>query len=124
MKIGRPTALLIGLVTAWPIVYMVLFFASMFAGVAPGSEATDLPVFGGFETLMAFHLATMVAMLAVVVFYVVHAFKNDALGSEKRILWVIVLLLGGSFAAPIYWFHYVWRSPQEANRAPRGSSEG
>jgi hypothetical protein len=90
---------------------MALFFSSVlvFESDAPRSET--MPVFGDFKTMMVLHLATMLVMLGLTVFYVVHAFKNPALASDKRLLWVLVLIFGSFIAGAVYWVLYVWRTP-------------
>ena len=111
MKTSKLLSFLIGLVALWPLVYMFLFFASGFLTVSATEGADAMPVFGTFENMMVLHLVTMGAMLLLMIFYIVHAFKNQALTSEKRLLWVLVLFFGSFVAGIIYWFHYVWRQP-------------
>jgi len=116
MKIGRLIALQIGILTALPLVYMVLFFATFFAAAGPGRTAHAMPIFGSFERMMVLHLGTMVLTVALLVFYIVHAFKNERLSGEKRILWVLVLFFGTFIAELIYWWIYVWGPPAEGPR--------
>lgn len=110
MRIAKPLALLIGIATFWPPLYMALFISSTFVGM-DASQGHEMPIFGAFPTMMVFHLLTMLAMLGLTVFYVVHAFKNPALTSDKRILWVLVLILGSFIGGAVYWVLYIWRSP-------------
>ena len=118
MKTNRPISLLIGIVTLWPLVYFVLFLASGFLDVSSGTAQDAMPIFGTFKTMMTLHLATMGLMLLLMIFYIVHAFKNLALTSDKRLHWVIVLFFGSFVAGIIHWFHYVWRHPQELSGEP------
>ena len=62
-----------------------------------------------FEHFVVAHLSTMLLSVALLVFYIVHLFKNEALTGDKRTLWAIVLFMGLFIAMPVYWFLYVWR---------------
>jgi uncharacterized membrane protein len=45
--------------------------------------------------------------LAAMVGFMWHAKRSNAVPSQKRDLWVWVLLLGNVFALPFFWFWYV-----------------
>ena len=122
MRISKPLAVFVAVATIWPLFYMVLFFASAFGSVSASGGADVMPIFGTFENMMVLHLATMAVMLLLMIFYIVHAFKNPALASDKRLLWVIVLFFGSLIAGIIYWFHYVWRQPPALPDQPQGAA--
>ncbi len=109
MKISRLGAMLLLFPTLYPAAYFFIFLLSFSAD--GGSVRT--PFFGSFEVLMRFHIATMLISLALIIFYVVHAVKNSILSSEQRLLWVVLLILGGLFAGPVYWYLYLWRDPKQ-----------
>jgi hypothetical protein len=112
MRLSRPIAVLIGVFTAWPIVYMFLFFAFILGSfMRMASTKEPEGVFKSFQVLMAAHLGTMLIMVALLAFYIVHVFKNPALAGDKRVLWAVVLFMGNVIAMPVYWFLYVWREP-------------
>ena len=121
MKVPKSLAILVGLVILWPFVYMVLFFASFFGEATGHGQPDSMPIFGTFEAMMTLHLATMALMMGLLVFYVVHAFKNPQLASDKRLLWVVVLFFGSFIAGLVYWWFYVW--PTSKQSPPGGSSE-
>ena len=110
MKIAKPMALILGLVTLLPGVYMACFFAIFFAEFGSTGSPESMPIFGSFETMMALHLGTMLLSVLLLIFYIVHAFKNQKLQQDKRVLWVIVLFFGSFIAGIIYWWIYVWRA--------------
>ena len=108
MQLSRLGAVLLLVVTLYPAVYFLLFLLSFFAD----GGAAGTPIFGSFEVLMRFHIAAMLLSLALIIFYVVHAVKNSMLTSEQRLLWVVLLILGAIFSAPVYWYLYLWKNPQ------------
>jgi hypothetical protein len=112
MRISKPIAILIGVLTAWPFVYMIIFFALFISGpfMRGGGSLTESEASRSFQILLAMHLGTMFIMAALLSFYIVHVFKNPAI-PDKRTLWAVVLFFGNVIAMPVYWFLYVWREP-------------
>lgn len=104
---NRPLRAVVGALSAWPIVYMVFFFLSIFATVGAGG-----PMRVPMEMLFGLHIATMAVIFGLLIFYVVHAAKNPSLTKEWRIIWIIVLLHGGFIAAPVYWYLHVWNTQE------------
>jgi hypothetical protein len=94
------------------------FIFSMFmrSGSAPAPESGFRTV---FPVLILAHFCTMIIMIGLLVFYIVHVFKNPALAGDKRTLWAVVLFFGGIVAMPVYWFLYVWRIPDVAVSPPQ-----
>jgi hypothetical protein len=110
MALSRSLKILIGVLTAWPVFYMLLFFAfvltSMFWMRAFPESASGMPV--GFFVLMALHVGTMLSMIALTAFYIVYLFKTDRVTGDKKALWAVVLFLGNVFAMPVFFYLYVW----------------
>ena len=39
---------------------------------------------------------------------------------DKQVLWVLLLVLAGMMAAPVYWYLYIWKDePKETQGAPK-----
>ena len=103
MNIPRPLKLVILVLTLWQPLYIAAFMAMAFTGgaFAPHSEAS-------FDVLMHVHMATMIASIVLLVFYIVHVFKARSVASDKRALWGITLFCAAPIAMPIYFFAHVW----------------
>ena len=115
MRISKPMAILVGVFTAWPLVYMFIFFffALFISGPFMGGGTPPTGphrAYQWFQLLLVLHLGTMLLMAALLAFYIVHVFKNPAI-PDKRTLWAVVLFFGNVIAMPVYWFLYVWREP-------------
>ncbi len=96
MKMNRPVALLIALLTLAPWAYVVFFFShvmSQFATV-PNTAAPPEQFFQEFNTIFRIHLLVMALMLGLTVFYIVHVFRTDRVPADKKALWAVVLFLG------------------------------
>lgn len=88
-KPSRPAAYLIGLLSICPPVYFVAFLG--FMGYI--FMATPKQGFQAFQTIFLFHIATMLLTFALMAVYLVHVFRTDQLTQDRRVLWVVVLLL-------------------------------
>jgi hypothetical protein len=88
-------------------------FMRMGSAPAPNSGVP-----ASFLVLMLAHVGTMFVMIGLLIFYIVHVFKNPAITGDRRALWAVVLFLGGIVAMPVYWFLYVWRRPDVAIAPP------
>jgi hypothetical protein len=62
----------------------------------------------GFPYVFIAHIGTMFVSLGLLVFYIVHVFKNAALAEDRRILWTLIIFMGSFVAMPVYWVLYVW----------------
>jgi hypothetical protein len=107
----KPTKVLLGLATLWPFFYLILFFVVIFSTIVfvPGSGEPGPPPL--IALILPLHLFTMLAGIALIVFYIVNVFKNDRVEKDKKALWAVVLFMGSMIAMPIYWYLYIWREP-------------
>ena len=112
MKVTRTVAVVVGLLTVWPLLFVVLCVAAvvgLFAGAALAGDAGSDPAAAFFvPVMMAGALATMLVSLALLVFYVVHVVMNPTLTTELRVVWAVLIFMAGFIAMPIYWYLYVW----------------
>ena len=69
-----------------------------------------------FRTLATLTVAATLFACAAFIFYVV---KTSAVPSDKRSLWLALILFGSLFVLPFFWFQYVWhrQSPASATDA-------
>jgi hypothetical protein len=105
-------AAIIGVVTAWPVVYFMAFLAFMFTAFTLRDEGLMDTLFG---YVFVAHAMTMLLGIGLLAFYVVHLFKNDSMPSDQRLLWMLVLFLGNFLAFPVYWYLHVWRGADRPN---------
>lgn len=119
MKIPRGIAVLLLAPTIYPLLYFLTFFVTFWSDRAADGS---LPIFGSLEVLQRFHLAAMLVGFAMVIFYVVHAYKRAEFSGEKRLLWIVLLILGGLFSAPVYWYLFVWRDADQASGTQSAAS--
>jgi hypothetical protein len=110
MRIGKPIALLIGVFTIWPIIYLCLFLALFVvtAFTIFGHSGQPPPLSNFFPYIVVLHVGTMLIMIALAAFYIVHVFKNPSFKNDRHILWAVILFFGVPVSAPVYWWLYIW----------------
>ena len=118
----KPTKVLLGIASLWPVFYMFLFFGFIFSmALGFGGGAQPEP---GIQPMMALvfglHLLTMLVIMALTVFYIVDVFRNERVDKDKKALWAIVIFMGSMIAMPIYWYLYFWKEPRTGNQVLPG----
>ena len=54
------------------------------------------------------------------IFYIVHLVQNPLLDTEKKCLWIVVLIILNGISMPLYWYVHIWKSgaPKSLNEDP------
>ncbi len=120
-NIKKPIKIIIGLLTAWPILYLLFFICALFS---ISGEAKVNILHNSFNTFFMLHLFTILLGWSLIGFYIWFLFKSDRVPQEKKSLWGIVLFMGNMFAFPFFFFIYVWpeKPSNNANSADRYSA--
>lgn len=97
----------LGVLTFWPPLYMVLFMGIMFGSILliPSGTSQGEPWF--LAVIFPLHLFTMLEMMALTVYYAVSVYQDPELQSDRKLLWMIIVLLGGFIGQAI--FYVLWK---------------
>jgi hypothetical protein len=112
----KPKALILGIFTAWPILYMFLFMGTIFSQIimmdfGTKQAAGELPII--MKIIFPLHFLTMIWIFVLLAVYIRHIFKTDAIPQDKKALWAVVIFLGNMIAMPVYWYLYIWKKIDE-----------
>ncbi len=99
----RWAAIMIGVITALPIAYAVLFIAHVLS-LQPGVQPPPFPLGGGID----WHLSVMALTAVLFFFYLAATFMLRGVPKNKRGLWVLAFFFGSFLAFPFFWYLYVW----------------
>jgi hypothetical protein len=118
MRLNRPVALLVALLTLAPWGYLVFFFSHFMTRfpTLPNGGQPPAPFFRDFDTILRLHMIVIVLILALTAFYIVHLFRTDRVPGDKKALWAVVLFLGNLLAMPAYWYLYMWPKANGGSR--------
>ncbi len=53
------------------------------------------------------HVLTMLVIFALIATYAVDIFRNPAVPEDRRVIWLLLVLLFGVFSMPVYWWLYM-----------------
>jgi hypothetical protein len=95
--------LLIGIASFVPLVFLILAVTTSNSGIASLNVVSTV-----------FQISGLVVMAALLIYYVLHVYRNSHVAKETKVLWVIILVLFLFFAFPIYWYVHVWRVPKKS----------
>lgn len=121
---SKPKKLLLGVLTVWPLAYMVLFMSfvlTMIMTAHPGRGQRSGPP-GWMPALFIAHLGTMLLILGLTVFYAAHAYRSRRVPENRRVLWVMLNVIGSFVAQIIYWYVFIWREPETLLTKPSPES--
>jgi hypothetical protein len=111
MRLNRPVALLVALLTLAPWGYFAFFVSHVMASFPmtfPNTQQPPEEFFRDFNTVFRIHVTVMALVLLLTAFYIVHLFRSDRVPADKKALWAVVLFLGNLLAMPVYWYLYMW----------------
>jgi hypothetical protein len=86
----------LGVLTVWPIIWISL-------NIVVVRLTAAVP-------LVTLSFITLLLIVALVVYYVVHAATNKKLGPGRRALWVVAIVIGNVLLMPVYWYQEIWRA--------------
>jgi tetratricopeptide (TPR) repeat protein len=102
--------------TAWPFLYIIVVMGISIL-VVPFSSSNnnfygnlrpdEMSTF--FRVFIPIHIATLLEMLAVLIYYIIHLTNTAIVPANKKVLWAVILLLGNPLFLPIYWYLYIWK---------------
>ncbi len=114
--VKKPSKLkvLVGIGTAWSIIYPILFVATLFLMMPGlmmlGSTANPPSLAALSSAFFSIHLLTAVVYLVLIVFYLIHIIKNTLASMVARILLGVGMFFMPYIAMPIYYYLYFWRA--------------
>ncbi len=117
-NLSKPVKILIGLLTIWPPIWMVMFVISLIGnGVIAVVEQPGREFLDGlrFFAIMIPHMLTVFLMSGLMIFYIVHVIMTTRIAENKtKALWAALLYLFNMLAMIVYWFMYIWPEPKVA----------
>ena len=118
MRLNRPVALFVAVLTLAPWGYFVFFFSHFLSRFPTLPNAAQPPeqFFQEFNMIFRIHMIVMALVLALMAFYIVHLFRSDRVPGDKKALWAVVLFLGNLLAMPVYWYLYMWPKANGGSR--------
>lgn len=112
MKLSKSKKIMLGLLSIWPVVYILIFMILIFSISAFGPFSfsshnnSSLIV---FIPIMIVHVLTIVCCIGLMIYYIIHAVRSAKLTQEMKIVWILLLVLCYTIVSPIYWYFNIWK---------------
>ena len=106
MRMTKAIAIAWLVLTAIPFLYIPFFVVST---IPDNSISSAAEYQKQFDTIFRYHMTVILGSWVLVGTYIVYLFRTPYVPSDKRALWVVVLLFANMFAMPFFWFYYVWK---------------
>lgn len=112
----RSTKVLLGIATIWQLLYMVLFVGFVLGLVVLGESAGRMGDAAGaaigvsFLLIFVLHMITIFLMMGLLIYYIIHAVRNESLKGDMKAVWVVLFVFAGILAEPVYWYLKIWKA--------------
>lgn len=114
MQLSRIPIIIAGILTFLPFVGLVIiagliFFELLFLLISDTTvnPLLYLPYLGYVVPIVS---TFFVIYLCLGLFYIFHIFRNELLDTEKKVLWLTVLIILNGLTMPFYWYLYLWKN--------------
>lgn len=114
MSLNKPAKIILGVLTFIPLLVVLGSFIFVMYEIITVllSEEPFMPLL--LMTYLSYVIPYMftyfIFYLGLGIFYLVHIIQNVSLDTEKRILWIVVLVILSWIAMPIYWIIHIWKN--------------
>jgi len=122
MRLSRPVALIIGVLTfgLWVslIIYVTISVPPSSAPVEGGRLSPDPDEVARFNESFWILAALVLLAFALWAFYIFYLFRTDRVPPHKKKIWHRLLLFANLIAMPVFWWLYMWPK-NSGNPRPR-----
>jgi len=119
MKLPKSIVTIIGVITFLPMIaflgsmaFVLFEILSLFFSETPFNPFLYLSYLGYVAPVLSMYSFIYLALLII---YFAHTFNNKRLDTEKKLLWLSVLIILHGISMPFYWYFHMWRNPTETN---------
>jgi len=110
---SKTTKIVLGVLTFLPLVVLILFASYTVYQIASFWAAQDhyMPMF--LFPYLGYALPFMFLFglfnLGLIIFYLIQISQNNFLDTEKKFLWIVVVIILNNIMMPIYWYIHIWK---------------
>lgn len=124
--LNKPAKVVLGVLTILPtlmilglVIFAFIQALSFFSSEDPMMPMMFLSYLGYAIPFLFFY---SLFYLGLDIFYLIHVFNNPLLDTEKKGLWITVLLILNGLSMPVYWYVHLWKSQSglDASTQPAG----
>lgn len=103
--------LFLGILSLWPFLYVVGLFVyfilySIFI-TSVADEQSALITSAYISGTLVLNCVTAIEVVILLVIYIIDIFHTTDIEQDKKLYWIIMVLIGNVFVLPVYWFFYI-----------------
>ena len=103
----KASKILLGIGTFLPILFITIIWIYFFL-VYPLQVLGEKNVII-FRVIPIGTTAIAVIIVVLLTYYIIQVLRNQSLDRDKKVLWIIGMLIGHIIALPIYFYLYIWK---------------
>ncbi|NGP88374.1 hypothetical protein [Fodinibius halophilus] len=115
----KPVQIILGVLTFLP---FIIILAAIGFGVYKALDIFLSPegvnpflLFAYFGYAIQFLLFYSLFYLALGIYYLIHIIRNPLFDTEKKGLWIVVIIALNGLAMPAYWYMHIWNTTPVSN---------
>jgi len=113
-NLNKPTKIVLGVLTILPVVIiaglLLLGFIQVISILSSEEPFMPLMYLSYLSYVIPFLFIYSVFYLGLGIFYLIHIINNPLLDTEKKGLWITVLIILNGISMPVYWYIHLWKS--------------
>lgn len=125
--LNKPAKMVLGVLTILPLIIMIALvifgFIQFLSFFSTENQNPMMPMmylsYLGYAIPFLFFYSLF--YLGLGIFYVIHMFQNPLLDTEKRMLWIVVLITLNGLSMPVYWYIHLWKSHSSHSTTPKAT---
>lgn len=122
MQLSKTLTVILGILTFLPFIGLVSIMALVIFEIVvvlfSETPVNPLLYLSYLNYLVPIITGYSLLYLTLGVFYFVHIILNSSLDTEKKALWITVLIILNGLAMPFYWYKYLWKSSENHGQEP------
>jgi len=119
MNLSKSVKVVLGLLTISPLLIFIggfLFAAYQFISTFFADDPMmPLLLLSYLGYIIPYIFSYFLIYIALGIFYLIHILRNPSFDTEKRILWIVVLVTAHIFSMPAYWYLHLWKTDPNRN---------
>ena len=117
MQLSKTLTVILGILTFLPFIGLVIIIALLSFEIVllifSETPFNPLLYLSYLNYLVPIISGYTLLYLTLGIFYFVHIIQNEFLDTEKKVLWITVLIILNGLAMPFYWYLYLWKSSKD-----------
>jgi hypothetical protein len=124
MHLSTTQKVVLGMFTILPLVLLPYIFFQVFHTLLYNLHDVDPEFMDStsqkefFFMMIQIMIPSMIISLlsiGLLIFYLIHAAKNNSLNTNERLIWILIFVFAGIIGFPIYWYMQIWKAPASTN---------